>query len=135
VATTPYVDRAIVGRTRRTSRPERLAVALAGQRLLAWRSPGRVRAAGRGASTNQERAFRNLERVQTVSVNAADVRAKLEPFGQRDPGSGSVRDEIAILRAQRDAGELTHTDWSVRVAELLGAVEVAPLAASPLSAW
>ena len=46
-----------------------------------------------------------------------------------------MRDESAMLRVQRDAGELTHTDWSVRVAELLGAVEPAALAASPLSVW
>lgn len=70
-----------------------------------------------------------------MSVNAADVQAKLQPFGQSDAGNGSVRDEIAMLRAQRDAGELSHTDWSVRVAELLGAVEAAPLAAGSLSAW
>jgi hypothetical protein len=71
-----------------------------------------------------------------VSIDAADVRAKLEPFGQTNAGNSSVRDEIATLRAQRDAGELTETDWSVRVAELLGAVEAAPLATGrPVSAW
>jgi hypothetical protein len=75
------------------------------------------------------------ERTETVSVDAADVLAKLEPFGQSEARNSSVRDEIAMLRAQRDAGELTHTDWSVRVAELLGAVEPATLAASPLSVW
>jgi hypothetical protein len=70
-----------------------------------------------------------------VGVNAADVQAKLQSFGHGDSSNSSVRDEIATLRAQRDAGELTHTDWSVRVAELLGAVEVAPLAAGNVSVW
>jgi hypothetical protein len=63
-----------------------------------------------------------------MSVNPAQLQAKLQLFGQTDASDRSVRDEIAMLRTQRDAGELTDTDWSVRVAELLGAVEAAPLA-------
>jgi hypothetical protein len=63
-----------------------------------------------------------------MSVNPAQLQAKLQLFGQTDASDCSVRDGIAMLRTQRDAGELTDTDWSVRVAELLGAVEAAPLA-------
>jgi hypothetical protein len=63
-----------------------------------------------------------------VSIDVAQLQAKLQPFGQTDASNRSVRDEIAMLRAQRDLGELTDTDWSVRVAEVLGAVEAAPLA-------
>jgi hypothetical protein len=71
-----------------------------------------------------------------MSVDAAHVQAKLQPFGQTDASDNSVRDQITTLRAQRDAGELTETDWAVRVAELLGAVDAAPLAtASPLHTW
>jgi hypothetical protein len=71
-----------------------------------------------------------------MGIDAAQTQAKLEPFGQTDTGDSSVRDEITTLRAQRDAGELTETDWAVRVAELLGAVDAAPLATDrPVSAW
>jgi hypothetical protein len=72
----------------------------------------------------------------TLSISAAEVQAKLQPFGETGTGNSSVRDEITALRAQRDSGELTETEWSTRVSELLGAVEAAPLATGrPLNAW
>jgi hypothetical protein len=71
-----------------------------------------------------------------MSIDAAQMQAKLQPFGQTGAGNSSVRDEIATLRAQRDAGELTETDWAIRVAELLGAVDAAPLATDrSVSSW
>jgi hypothetical protein len=56
------------------------------------------------------------------------MKEKVSAFGQ--PDGSPVRDEIAALRRSRDAGALSETDFAVRVAELLGAVNP-----DPLSAW
>jgi hypothetical protein len=61
------------------------------------------------------------------TAEAAQVEAAVAEFGQ-DVRANPVRTKIAILRAQRDAGELDETDWAVKVEELLGAVDPAPLA-------
>jgi hypothetical protein len=52
------------------------------------------------------------------SDDAAELAAKLRDFGQRDDHK-LVRSKIARLREQRDAGELSYTDFATRVAELL----------------
>lgn len=61
-------------------------------------------------------------------VDASQFETKVRDFGQRDTHN-PVRDEIARLREQRDAGELSETDFAVRVSELLGSTESVPLAA------
>lgn len=50
-----------------------------------------------------------------------EMRSKVEAFGQ--PAHNPVRDQIAELRRQRDAGVMTMTDYALTVAELLGAIE------------
>ena len=61
-------------------------------------------------------------------VDAARLETKVREFGERE-ARNPVRDEIAQLRERRDAGELTETDFAVKVAELLGSSDVVPLAA------
>jgi len=61
--------------------------------------------------------------------DAAQMERKLRDFGRRDDHN-AIRDEIARLRGQRDAGELDLTDYATRVAELIqhastGATDVA----------
>ena|ERR1700722_3878935 len=60
---------------------------------------------------------REDERVQQI----ATMKAKLSEFG--DPHANPVRDEIASLRALRDAGSLSHAAYAVKVSALLGALE------------
>lgn len=54
-------------------------------------------------------------------ADAERVKTQVEAFGQ--PSQNPVRDQIADLRKQRDAGALSLTDYAVCVAELLGAIE------------
>lgn len=53
----------------------------------------------------------------------ADLKAKLRRFGEI--GRNPVREQIGELRARRDAGGLTETEFAVRVANLLGSVDAA----------
>jgi len=53
--------------------------------------------------------------------DVARVIEKVQEFGQVD--DNPVRDEIAELRKEREAGRLSDSDWACRVAELLGAVD------------
>jgi hypothetical protein len=61
-------------------------------------------------------------------VDAARLETKVRDFGEGETHN-PVRDEIARLRDRRDAGELSDTDFAVKVAELLGSSDFAPLAA------
>jgi hypothetical protein len=61
-------------------------------------------------------------------VDTERLETKVRDFGQRQ-APNPVRDQIARLREQRDAGELSETDFATRVAELLGSTDFAPLAA------
>jgi hypothetical protein len=61
-------------------------------------------------------------------VDAARLETKVRDFGERD-AQNPVRDEIARLRERRDAGELSETDFAVKVAELLGTTDFGVLAA------
>jgi hypothetical protein len=61
-------------------------------------------------------------------VDTEHIETKVRDFGQRETHN-PVRDEIARLREQRDAGRLSETDFATRVAELLGSTDFAPLAA------
>jgi hypothetical protein len=61
-------------------------------------------------------------------LDAARLETKVRDFGQRETHN-PVRDEIARLREQRDAGALSETDFATRVAELLGSTDFGVLAA------
>jgi hypothetical protein len=61
-------------------------------------------------------------------VDTQHLETKVRDFGQRET-ENPVRSQIARLREQRDAGELSETDFATRVAELLGSTDFAPLAA------
>ena len=61
-------------------------------------------------------------------VDTEHLETKVGDFGQREKHN-PVRDQIAHLRRQRDAGELNETDFATRVAELLGSTEFAELSA------
>ena len=76
--------------------------------------------------TRDERA--NPARLFSRKGTAAEVASKLRDFDQRDDHK-LVRGEIASLREQRDAGEITHTDFATRVAALVNGA-VAPRIAS-----
>jgi hypothetical protein len=54
-------------------------------------------------------------------LDATQLETKVREFGQ--PDYNPVRDEIARLREQRDAGQLSETDFATRVAELLGSAD------------
>ena len=60
--------------------------------------------------------------------DAAQMAAIVRDFGQRDDHD-SVRSRIATLREQRDAGELSYTDFATRVAGLLNRTETPHAAA------
>jgi Short C-terminal domain len=60
-------------------------------------------------------------------VDTEHLETKVRDFGQRETGN-PIRDEIALLRQRRDAGELSETEFATRVAELLGSTDFAPLA-------
>jgi hypothetical protein len=66
--------------------------------------------------------------MRRLDADAAHLETKVRDFGQRDTHN-PVRDEIARLREQRDAGKLSETDFATRVSELLGSTEPVPLAA------
>jgi hypothetical protein len=60
--------------------------------------------------------------------DAVEVASRLREFGQRDDHD-LVRGTIASLREQRDAGEISHTDFATRVAELLNGHTATPIGA------
>jgi hypothetical protein len=60
-------------------------------------------------------------------VDVARLETQVADFGHA-PAHNPVRNEIARLRRERDAGAMTETDFATRVAELLGAVDPAALA-------
>ena len=62
---------------------------------------------------------REVERARKVET----IKEKLGGFGETD--ANPVRAQIADLRSLRDAGSLTHADYAVTVASLLGAVDAA----------
>jgi len=44
---------------------------------------------------------------------------RISPYCHHNP----VRDEIGVLRASRDAGAISETEFACRVADLLGALD------------
>jgi len=68
-----------------------------------------------GGLFNSRSAQRDLRRANEAEA----IRAKLSPFGVNS-GDNPVRDQIAELRARRDAGTMSEGDYAARVADLLG---------------
>jgi len=66
---------------------------------------------------------RSVRREAERTRNVDTIKEKLGGFGEKD--ANPVRDQIADLRSLRDAGRLTHADYAVTVATLLGAVDAA----------
>jgi hypothetical protein len=64
---------------------------------------------------------RSTQRAERAS-EADSLRAKLSPFGASTAG-GPLRDQIADLRAQRNAGQVSEAEYAIRVADLLGTSE------------
>ena len=58
-----------------------------------------------------------------VSGMSTAIKEKLDGFGET--AANPVRAQIADLRVLRDASSLTHADYAVMVAALLGAVDAA----------
>jgi hypothetical protein len=65
-------------------------------------------------------AQRATERANEVEA----MKAKLSPFGDSAAYS-PLRDQLADLRAQRDAGQVSEAEYAVTVADLLGTSESA----------
>jgi hypothetical protein len=63
---------------------------------------------------------RSTQRAERAS-EAEALKAKLSPFGAGAPGL--LRDQMADLRAQRNAGEVSEAEYAVAVADLLGTSE------------
>jgi hypothetical protein len=68
--------------------------------------------------------------VEAATTEAKVIEAKIAEFGH-GAAPNPTRTRVALLRAQREAGELDETEWAVKLAEVLGAVDPAPLAAQP----
>jgi hypothetical protein len=65
---------------------------------------------------------RSTQRAERSASEAEALRAKLSPFGT-SVGSPVLRDQMADLRAQRNAGHVSEAEYAVRVADLLGTSE------------
>jgi hypothetical protein len=66
---------------------------------------------------------RSVKREAERARNVETIKEKLDGFGEAH--ANPVRAQIADLRSLRDAGSLTHADYAVTVAALLGAVDAA----------
>jgi len=65
---------------------------------------------------------RSTQRAAQQASEAEALRAKLSPFGAVAP-SGPLRDQMADLRARRNAGQVSEAEYAVMVADLLGTSE------------
>ena len=66
----------------------------------------------------KSRAAQRAERASEAEA----LRAKLSPFGSGAP-EGPLRDQMADLRAQRNAGQVSEAEYAIKVADLLGTSE------------
>lgn len=65
-------------------------------------------------------AQRSSQRADEVEA----LRARLSPFGDSAANS-PLRDQLADLRARRNAGQVSEAEYAVMVADLLGTSESA----------
>ena len=64
---------------------------------------------------------RSVQRAEQAT-EAEALKAKLSPFGGSAADS-PLRDQMADLRAQRNAGQVSEAEYAVKVADLLGTSE------------
>ena len=76
-------------------------------------------------ATADGHTMRLFSRSSERTIPTEEMRVRLEPFDK--PAQNPVKDEIAGLREQRDAGTLSEGEYTSRVARLLGAIDPGPL--------